>query len=249
MKKIIFIFIILFVLIKANAQINTDTTAKFRNELFNKGRVSFGIKAGFTSSTLYGSEISYIFADSKTEYLPGFHVGIMVNSMAGKYFWMKHELLLVKKGAGVTLTDSINGNYSSKLQMLSLNLFPISPTFHYKGFQVYAGPYLGALINAQIKRKDANGNDYNDRSIFGSGLQFEDKYPRSKYLQKIDFGINAGIEYQFPFGLFIGAKYMQGFVEVFQYANALTFQDNKDKIKIYNRSLMLSVGYSFRAKR
>ena len=245
MKKIFLIIVIFSIFIEANAQI--DTSAKFRDELFNSRRVSFGIKAGLSYSNIYGKDIDYIFASSRTTLFPSFHLGIIVNSMMGKHFWLKHELLLIEKGAGVTLTDSINGNYSSKLRMMSINLFPISPTFHYKGLQIYAGPYLSALMNAQIIRKDQNGNEFTDHSIYGSGSSFEDKF---KYLQKFDFGLNAGIEYQFPFGLLIGVKYMQGFVDVFQYANSYTFNANTSRtnIKIYNQSLLLSVGYSLGKK-
>lgn len=236
------IYILLSVCSGLITSAQTDTSAKARNELFNKGNVSFGLKVGYTQSNIYGNDISYMFADSKTTNLSSFHAGIIINSMMGKYFWLKHELLVVQKGAGVTLTDSINGNFTSSLKMLSLNLFPISPCFHFKGFQLYAGPYISALMNAQITRKDKNGKDYQDHSVFGDGSQFENK---SKYLQKMDFGINAGIEYQFPFGLFVGAKYTQGFSDIFQYANTYTFNDPKKEIKIYNRSFLLSIGYSF----
>jgi len=43
---------------------------------------------------------------------------------------------------------------------------------------------------------------------------------------------------------------MQGFVDVFQYANSYTFNANTSRtnIKIYNQSLLLSVGYSLGKK-
>ena len=248
MKNLIITLLFIFISIKINAQINktnenaVDTTAKFRNELFKRGRVSFGIKAGFTYANIGGSDVGNTFADSKTNYLPSFHAGIMANSMVGKYFWLKHELLVVQKGAGVTLKDSINGSYASKLKMLSIDLFPFSLALHVKGFQLYAGPYVSALIDAQIKRKDNNGQDYQDHSIFGDGSQFENK---SKYLQKFDFGLNAGIEYQCSFGLSVGVKYTYGFVDIFQYANSYTLNDGKKEIKIYNRVFLLSISYSF----
>jgi hypothetical protein len=236
------LYILLFVCISITVRSQTDTSAKARNELFRKGNVSFGLKVGYTQSNIYGSDINYIFANNNTSNLASFHVGITINSMVGKYFWLKHELLIVQKGAGVTLTDSINGNYSSALKMLSLNLFPISPCFHFKGLQLYAGPYISALLDAQITRKDKSGKEYQDHSVFGDGSQFENK---SKYLQKMDFGLNAGIEYQFPFGLLIGAKYTQGFSNTFQYANTYTFNDPKKEIKIYNKAFLVSIGYSF----
>ncbi|HSZ72995.1 MAG TPA: porin family protein [Cytophagaceae bacterium] len=254
MKNIIVILLFICTSIMTHAQVNkkdadkyaVDTTAKFRNELFSTGRVSFGLKAGFTLANIGGSDVGNTFADSKTDYLPSFHAGIMVNSMMGKYFWLKHELLIIQKGAGVTLQDSTNGKYSSTLKMLSLDLFPFSPTFHVKGFQLYAGPYASVLIDAQIKRKDNNGQYYEDHSIFGDGSQFENK---SKYLQKFDFGINAGIEYQFPFGVALGIKYTHGFVDIFQYANSYTLNDGDKRIKIYNRSLLFSIAYSFGQKK
>ena len=236
------IYILLFFCTNVVTIAQTDTSLKARNETFRKGNVSFGLKVGYTQSNIYGSDINYIFSDSKTSNLSSFHIGIVINSMAGKYFWLKHELLAIEKGAGVILNDSINGNYNSSLKMLSLNLFPISPCFHFKGFQLYVGPYVSALLNAQITRKDGNGKDYQDHSIFGDGSQFENN---TKYLQKMDFGLNAGIEYQFPFGLFIGAKYTQGYSNVFQYANSINFKDPKKEIKIYNQSFLLSIGFSF----
>jgi hypothetical protein len=50
---------------------------------------------------------------------------------------------------------------------------------------------------------------------------------------------------QNPFGLFIGTKYMQGFTDIFQYANSYTFNDPKKEIKIYNKAILFSIGYSF----
>ena len=230
-----------------NKETAKDTTSKFSNEMLNIGKVTFGLKAGYNISNLYGSEIDYIFADKQIDWVSGFHAGIVVNTQVNKYFWLKHELFFNQRGAGVMLNDSINGIYSSKMRTYYLDLYPISPTFHFKGFQLYAGPYFSALTVATIQRKDELGNFYTDKSIFGDASNDESE---KKYLQKFDFGINAGIEYQFPFGLLIGVKYTHGFTDVFQYANSYTLQDTKiDNIKIYNRSVLLSIGYVFSRKR
>ncbi len=225
----------------------TDTTSNFSKELFKKGKVTFGFKAGYTNGTLFGSEIDYIFADNKTDWLSGFHAGIVVNTQVNNYFWLKHELIFNQRGAGVIISDSFNGSYSSKMKTYYLDLYPVSPTFDFKGLQIYAGPYLSTLTAATIQRKDELGNFYIDKSIFGDAGNDESE---KKYLQKFDFGLNAGIEYQFPFGLLIGAKYTHGFTDLFQYANSYTLEDTKtDNIKIYNRSVMFSIGYVFSRKR
>jgi hypothetical protein len=226
---------------KANTVI--DTTENFRNQLFKSGSVTFGLKAGYTQGNFYGNEIDYLFAEGTTKWIAGFHAGIMVNSEISKHFWLKHELIFSQRGAIVTLFDSLTGNYSSKLKTYYLDLYPLNPTFHYKRFQLYGGPYISLLTHANIQRKNENGVLFKDKSIFGDASQFEDN---SKYLQKFDFGMNLGIEYQFPFGFFIGAKYNHGFIDIFQYANSYTLNDPKTTpIKIYNRAFWVSVGYSF----
>lgn len=211
---------------------------------FINGRTVFGIKAGLTQSDLYGNDLNALSVTGKASPQNGFHFGITANSMIGKYFWLKHELLYTQKGADVTLNDSINGNYNSSLKTSYLDLFPVNVAFHLKGFQIYAGPYISVLVDASIQRKNYNGVLYNDKTIFGDGNQFENK---GKYLQKMDYGLNAGIEYEFKFGLNIGIKFVRGFAEVIQYANSHTFGDSKLNYHLYNTNLNFSLGYSFRS--
>lgn len=244
MKKILNLIFILSFCIISKAQTTIDTTANFRNELFSRNKVSFGIKAGLSYSTLYGKEIGYVFAENKATYEPGYHFGVIVDNKIGKKFWLKHELIFNQKIVGIKLSDSINDKYSSKLKMSYLELQPFNAAFQSKGFQVYAGPYISVLLGAQIQRKDNNGNIFTDHSIFGTANNNESE---NKYLQKLDFGINIGLEYQLPIGLSMGAKYTHGFTDIFQYANSYSNGNTKtDNIKIYNRGWMISVGYFFR---
>ncbi|MCS6819738.1 MAG: porin family protein [Chitinophagales bacterium] len=229
-------------------QDSAECEKNFRKHLSRSGLVMFGIKAGYSHSNLYGKEIDYIFANNKTEWLPGFHAGLMVNASLNKFLGLKHELLFSMRGARVNLPDSIHGPYSSSLKTYYLDLYPVSPTFHFKGFQLYAGPYVSLLTAASIQRKNETGNLFNDRTIFGTPGNRESEN-ENKYLQKFDFGIHAGIEYQFQFGLFIGAKYVRGFTDIFQYANSYTFDDPKvDNIRIFTQTLMISAGYCFLSK-
>ena len=239
MKNLI---IILFLLVGGSlvAQ-QKDTAFPFLN-----GRTTFGIKLGLTQSTLYGSEVNALSFTGKATAQNGFHVGITANSMIGKYFWLKHEILYTQKGAGVVLNDSINGNYNSNLRTSYIDLFPLNAAFHYKGIQLYAGAYISVLVDASIQRKDWNGVIHTDKSIFGDGNQFENK---NKYLQKMDYGFNAGLEYEFKFGLNIGIKFVRGFAELIQYANSHTFSDPKLKYDIHNTNINFSVGYSLRSRK
>ncbi|MCS7036607.1 MAG: porin family protein [Saprospiraceae bacterium] len=226
-----------------NFKDSLDYEEEFRNNYALFDRVNFGCKIGYNHSNVYGSEVDYIFASRKTQWLPGWHAGVQVNTQLNRHFGLKYELLFSTRGASVSLTDSINGLYSSKFRTYYLDLFPISPTFYVKRFQLYTGPYVSLLKAANLQKKDERGNFFTDKSIFGDGSNREDEV---KYLQKFDFGIHAGLEYQLPFGLFIGVKYTHGLTDIFQYANSYTFEDEKtDKIKIFNRFFVLSIGYYF----
>ncbi|MCS6824532.1 MAG: PorT family protein [Cytophagaceae bacterium] len=222
---------------------------EFRKYHSLAGMLSYGLKAGINQNNIYGSEIDYIFATPNTQSLLSIHAGLLINTQWNKYFWLKHELLFSTRGALVTLNDSIHGEYSSKFKTLYLDLFPVSPSLHFKGLQFYGGPYLSILANACIQRKNENGDYFNDRSIFGTPENREGE-DENKYLQKFDYGLHAGVEYQFSFGLLIGVKYLHGLADIFQYANSFTNDDTKtNPIKIYNKSIMFSVGYTRTRKR
>lgn len=215
----------------------------FSKNLAVKGRVTWGVKAGYTHAKLRGSEIDFIFAEQQTQWLPGFHAGFALNTQLNKWFWLKHECLFNVKGARVTLIDSIDGDYSSRLKTYYIDLYPANFTLHYKGLQLYAGPYISALAAATLQRKNANGTLFKSKDIYGDASNFEEN---SKYLQKFDFGFNVGIEFQIPFGLALGARYMHGITDIFQFANSYTLESPKvTPINIHNQCLMISVGYYF----
>src|SRR6185437_7652115 len=175
------------------------------------GSAVMGIKVGFTSSSLYGSKVhDSLSTGGNASSKSGFNLGISVNSMPGKYFWLKHDVFLVKKGATLTLLDNKNSPYKSNLNTLYLDFYPCSPTFQYKGLQLFSGPYVGMLLNASMQHKDANGNLYKDSKIYGSPTTFKD------YTQKIDMGFVAGIEYEFNCGFNLSIRYVQGLVPIIE---------------------------------
>lgn len=247
MKKAIMILIAVALCRIAHAQSQPEPAPILTDTVLDKqlpnGNVTWGLKAGWNYSNLYGKDIDYMFADSKTEYQSGFHAGIYVDTRISKHFGLKHELLFSQKRIGVSLTDTIYGDYTSKLTMSYLDLMPASFTFYAGGFQLYAGPYVSALLNANVQRRDENGKIYKDKSIFGNPGNDETE---TRYLQKFDFGANLGLAYRFGFGLSVGARYTHGFTDIFQYANSYTNGAIKtNNIKIYNRGWMISIGYAF----
>jgi hypothetical protein len=202
------------------------------------GLTTFGIKAGIILPSLYGSDIDSLSKNGYRASKLGITLSVFANSRISKHFWLKHELSYSGRFLSIQLADS-SSSYKTTYGRSYIDIFPISPTFHFKGFQVYAGPYMGILMQAWINRKDGNGNLYKDKSIFGSGTEF------GKQHQKFDAGIVAGLEYEFNFGLNVGFKYVRGFIPVIEYANANTFNDSHSTVSIYNSYVSFTVGYSF----
>ena len=207
------------------------------------GYTTIGFKFGMLSSSLRGVDADTLTNGAHATLKWGITAGVVVNSRLKKYFWLKHELVYTVRTMGVTLQDATTQNYSTSYTRHYFDIFPLSPTFHFKGLQIYAGPYLAVLSQAWVDRKDSQGHLFKDYSIFGSDKQF------SKQHQKLDAGVAVGIEYEFPFGINLGAKYIVGFVPVVEYANANTFNDPNTRVSAYNNSLNLTLGYSFVKKR
>lgn len=249
MRKILHTLTLLFFCSEAMSQTKIDLQKQvfeLEQQLIPRGSkvenlTSFGIRAGFVQSNLYGEDLDALSIDGKSSSLNGFTVGVVVNSIIGRYFWLKHELSFNHHGANVKLNDKTQAGFSSTLKMNSLQLLPASPAFYYKGFQLYAGPYVSALLNASILRKDEKGNYYKDKSIYGSA---EEDTEENKYLQKIDFGLTTGLEYQITFNISIAAHYIHGFIPIFDNANA-NESKQVSKIGIYNQGWGVSIGYLF----
>jgi|SRR6187402_883789 len=234
MKKLILFLALVLVkqLVFAQAQLPDSVMMKLN------GKVSFSIEAGYTQAGFYGHDKDSVSANGKTTTIPGYHIGIIAHSALGKGFYLQHELMLTQKGAGVSKLDNKNQLYSTELRMLTLDLFPISPTYRFGGFEVFAGPYVSMLVNGHYRLKDAQGNFYN-QEIFGRPDQLGQD---EKYLEKIDYGINAGIAYEFK-AFSIRAKYVQGFAEVLDDPYALNVGNPKTSINVYNRFLNFTLAY------
>lgn len=233
MKKIIvFVFVSLFQFIYAQEELI----------LPNLKTVRWGISAGLNYDHLSGKDMTYIFNKETSNYKAGFHAGVFVSNQVGKYFALKHELVFTQKRMGVELNDHQGEAYASTLTTNYINLNPVNLTFTIKGFHVFAGPYVGALIGANLQRKDADGVMFKDKSIYGGS---DDDESDHKYLQKFDFGVQAGLEYHFKFKLFLGARFSQGLIPLFQYASSNDSGVKKDRINIQNQGVNFTIGYSF----
>ncbi|MCS6808003.1 MAG: outer membrane beta-barrel protein [Bacteroidota bacterium] len=246
----LFLAVVLWSTDVGRAQTTTDTSMASTlaqhaalDELCSIGRVRLGIYGGYTRANLYGDELDFMFASQEASWLPSFHAGLCVYSELQELFWLRHELFVNGRGALVQLRDSVQGLYSSALTSYYLDFAPISLTLHISGLQAYLGPYISALLTATLQRKKSDGSIVLDESIFGDASNNESE---SRYLQKLDAGFYAGIEYAFPFGLTLGVRYIHGLIDIVQFANSYTLNHPKDDaIRIYNHAVMASIGYRF----
>lgn len=236
MKITLSILMILFCFHTAYAQTIADLSPM---KVENKTKL--GIKIGYTHSSYYGDDLAFLSTNGESYPLSGYYIAIAANSTIGNHFWLKHELGFQQAGSKVMLGAQGNNAYKAPLKMYALQLLPVSPTLYLKGFQVYAGPYVSLLTAASILRKDSMDNDFKDNSIFGDG---KEEGEENKYLQKFDFGFGIGMEYEWSFGLNIGARYTKGVVPIFDKANANTFEGAKPSIEIYNQVWSFSIGYT-----
>lgn len=248
MRKILIILITIIGGQLSYAQTTTEDNFNDNQDL-NSNTMSWGVKAGVNFYNFYGKERDYIFASSATKFKPGFQAGVFVNTKIGKNLGLTHELMFNQRRVGVSYEDTANQNYNSVVNSSYIDLIPANISYQLSVFKFYAGPYVSMLVAANTKRKDENGNLVRDSSIFGDAKNDESK---SYYLQKFDFGMNLGIDYQLKNSFSIGLRYTHGFTDLFQNANSSANGNTKtDKIKIYNRGFMLSLAYdltNFRLK-
>lgn len=196
--------------------------------------LTFGISGGINRTSLTGATIDSLSANGFQKNATGQIIGITLDNKISKHFGLKHELFYTRQLITIKIDDEINPEFKSKFKRQYVDIFPVSPGFYYRGLQVYAGPYLGLLLNASVQHKDADGNIYTDTSVYGNGAASEN------YSQKMDAGFVAGLNYELPNGLTIGGRFIRGFVPIIENANT------KQQWKIYNESFFVTLGYTFK---
>jgi hypothetical protein len=198
--------------------------------VYAQGEAQIGIKAGVTSANITGSDVNQLSSNGSPATLEGFNFGVFVNSKIARNFWIKSELLTIQKGAVLQTKDASGTSTQSNFKSSYIDLYPISPTFHWRGFQLLAGPYVSMLLKSSIQ----------DSSVFGSPSNL------SIYRQKLDAGIVLGAEYEFKERISIGVRYTKGFVPLFEQPGSLVNAPGKTPAiqNIYNESISISIGYA-----
>ena len=179
--------------------------------------VKFGIKAGINFAN-YGADAEG--TDARTS----FHFGGIVEMKLAEKFSIQPELLYTMLGCKVT--TNVGGTTIDVTDKLGYIVLPVMAKYYVApGFSLEAGPQFGYLVSAKGK------NETGSMSVEGD---IKDAF------KKFDMGINAGLGYELPIGLFFQARYTLGLSNILSESVAAP-----DDAVVTNNNFQLSLGYKF----
>jgi hypothetical protein len=166
-----------------------------------------GIKIGIKG----GLNVSNLMGDVKDVAIrTSIHAGLVAEIIVNDKFSIQPELLYSGQGASATFEGG--GRY--KLDYITLPVlakFPIA-----KSLSLETGPQVGFLISGKYKDNDSNETIPNTKTI--------------------DFGLNAGLNYELNNGVFFQARYNLGLTDIGFYG---------DNERASNAVIQFSIGKLF----
>ncbi|HLW14891.1 MAG TPA: porin family protein [Flavobacteriaceae bacterium] len=172
--------------------------------------VKLGAKGGVNFSNITNSDM-----DSKT----GFHIGVLAEVFFSEQFSLQPEILYSTQGA------ELKGDYSTAKYNLDYVSVPVMAKYYVvDGFNIQVGPQFSFLSKAEAKG-EIDG--------IGSGtLDIKDN------TESFDFGLNFGLGYQLPVGVFVDARYNLGLTKINK-ESISNMDDGKNSV------FQISLGYKF----
>lgn len=199
---------------------------KFIFSVFAFGAFTFGTYAQ-TPDIKLGAKAGANFAnitdgDMKTS----FHVGVLGEVFFNDKFSIQPEILYSSQGSKFKdPSDDLVSKLDYTLDYINV---PIMAKYYVMdGLSVQAGPQVGFLTKSEIKLSGSKGSETIDNKEF---------------VNSIDFGLNFGIGYDLPLGLFFDARYNLGLTKVNKNIEEDFGISEKD---IKQGVFQISVGYKF----
>ena len=198
---------------------------------------SFGIRAGLSSSNMRGDAVNSLndmldFANGMltTNNRTGFFAGGYVTIPVADVLSIEPALYYSKKGYELRGALNLKGmeflgaNAKAKLNSQYIDL-PVLLKGNFSGFQVFAGPQVSYLVNADL------------RTTAGAlGINLLNKtMDATPQFNRWDVGVTGGIGYQFTNGFNVMAAYDHGLSKV----------DANQNMSSYNRSIKVGLGITF----
>lgn len=179
--------------------------------------VKFGPKAGVNFANLSGVD--------NADMMTAFHFGAVAEIKFNEKFSVQPEVVYSAQGytGDYMIGSSKVADYTQKLDYVNV---PIMAKYYIvEGFSVEAGPQVGFLVKAESKFENKE-----------AGVTLTDGDNKDFY-KSTDFGLNFGLAYDLPMGVFFGARFNLGLSDI------RNNTDSGDAIK--NNVIQVGVGYKF----
>ncbi len=146
--------------------------------------------------------------------LTSFHVGLVAEIPISENFYFGPEILYSSQGASFS-----DGEFDGSIKLDYIQIPLMAKYYVFEGFSLEAGPQIGFLTSSEIEFE-------------GVGVDGKDLF------SGFDYGVNFGLGYKLPGGIFFQGRYNLGLANVF---DSEEFGDEKGK----NSVIQVSVGYMF----
>ena len=209
----------------------------FSSVAFSQDVPTFGVRAGIISSGIRGDAPGNLnqLLDKTNGYLQtsnrtGFFAGVNSSIPITENFSIEPGLYYTQKGYDLAGKFDMKGikflgaNAKTALQTQYIDL-PVLLKANFNGFQIFAGPQVSYLANANLKTT---------AGVLGINI-LNKKIDVSNQFNRWDAAVTAGIGYQFTNGINIMASYDYGLMKV----------DASQNVNAYNRAIKVGIGVSF----
>ncbi|HEX6333453.1 MAG TPA: porin family protein [Flavisolibacter sp.] len=203
---------------------------------FSQEKISAGIRAGVTTSRMEGDAmqslkdlIEYTDGMITTANRTGIYAGGNVNIPLSKVMSVEPGLYYTQKGMELRGALDLKGveflGAGAKAQLNTHYVdMPVVLKATISGFQVFAGPHVSYLAQADLKTS---------AGILGYNI-FNRKMDATEYMNRWDAGVTGGVGYRFK-NISLTAAYDHGLMKT----------DADQNMDAYNRSLKVGIGVNF----
>jgi len=156
-----------------------------------QSELAFGVKGGVNFSNLTGDRFGE-FDDNSAR--TSFNLGALVEIPVTEKFAIQPEVFYSGQGFDLVQRDDAQ---DTEFQLNYINVPVLAKIYLVQGLYLEAGPQLGFLVDSKVDGPNAtlsiNEDNFND----------------------IDFAGAVGVGYKFNGGLYLNARYTQGFTDIY----------------------------------
>ncbi len=177
----------------------------------------FGIKGGIGLSNIYYKNADATYTTGKNKITIAGMIDLSYEHRFNKVFAIEPGVAIAFKGGAREFNNNLNGEiYRFDLHTQTIDI-PLHAKFYIGDhFNLYTGPYVSFVTGAW--GKFTRFNNENNKVSEQKGVNImQDKYADAngnKAFNRVDAGMNFGLEYISTKGLIIGARLSQGFLDV-----------------------------------